>query len=148
MDAARVVALGMQLYAAGDFDRLRRHVHPDAEVQMAFLHGDVARGPDGLAQALRSAAGSLHRPRMDGIEAIDEHAAVMVGRVRYPIDGGGFGDRPAAWLNVVRDGLIWRVRVFNDVVEARQAYTAEYLPQLLTTRVRGAGELPQQSAPA
>ena len=97
---------------------------------MAFLHGEFATGPAALEQALNAAAGSLHRPTMDGIEAIDDVAAIMFGRVRYPLEGGGFGDRQAAWLNILKDGLMWRVRIYPDVEAARTAYVTEFLPQL------------------
>jgi hypothetical protein len=130
VDPVAVIQLGMRLYAEGRLDELKALVHPEAEIQMALLRDDVARGPDGLEEALR-AASHLHAPRMDRIEPIDEHAAILVGRVRYPLDGGGFADRPAAWLDVLRDGLIWRVRLFSDARAARHAYEVEYLPQLL-----------------
>ncbi len=120
----------MQLYAEGDFAAVRALVHPDAEIQMAYLHGEVATGPEALEQALHAAAHSVHRPRMDGIESIDENAAILFGRVRYPLEGGGFGDRQAAWLNVMRDGLMWRVRIYPNVRTARDAYATEFLPQL------------------
>ena len=123
----------MKLYASGRLDMLRDLVHPDAEIQMALLRGEAARGPDGLERALTAAATSLHRPRMDTIEPIDAHAAILVGRVRYPLEGGGFGDRRAAWLNVLKDGLIWRVRIYHDASAARQAYTTEFLPLVLAS---------------
>jgi hypothetical protein len=124
-----IIERGMRLYAAGDLAGLRALVHPEAEIQMALLHNDVARGPDGLEQALRAAT-YIHSPRMDRIEPLDEHAAILVGRVRYPLEGGGFGDRAAAWLSVLRDGLIWRVHIYADVSAARRAYRQQY-------RVRG-----------
>jgi hypothetical protein len=129
MDPAAVVEEGMRLYAEGRLSELRELVHPEAEIQMVLLHGDVARGPEGLERALRDAT-YLHSPHMERIEPIDEHAAILVGRVRYPLEGGGFGDRAAAWLDVLRDGLIWRVLVFPDVEQAREAYEAEIRPLL------------------
>lgn len=131
-DVVAVVERGMQLYAAGKLVELRKLVHEDAEIQMAYLHGEFASGPDALEKALRNAAQSVHRPRMDGIEAIDDNAAILFGRVRYPLDGGGFGDRQAAWLNVLKDGLMWRVRIYSDVEAARKAYAEDFLPELLT----------------
>jgi hypothetical protein len=119
----------MRLYAEGRLSELRTLVHPEAEIQMVLLHGEVARGPEGLEAALRDAT-YLHSPQMEHIEPIDEHAAILVGRVRYALEGGGFGDRAAAWLDVLRDGLIWRVLVFPDAEQARQAYEAEIRPLL------------------
>ena len=39
--------------------------------------------------------------------------------------------RQAAWLNVLKDGQIWRVRIYSDVEAARGAYEIEFLPELL-----------------
>jgi ketosteroid isomerase-like protein len=130
VDPIELIELGMRLYEAGDLSGLRALVHEDAEIQMAYLHGELARGPRALEEALRAAAHSVHRPRMDGVVAIDESAAILHGRVRYPVNGGGFGDRQAAWLNVLKDGLMWRVRIYADVEAARRAYAEEFLPEL------------------
>ena len=130
VDPIELIELGMRLYEAGDLAQLRTLVHEDAEIQMAYLHGELACGPNALEEALRAAARSVHRPRMDGVVAIDEGAAILHGRVRYPLDGGGFGDRQAAWLNVLKDGLMWRVRIYADVRTARRAYAEEFLPEL------------------
>jgi hypothetical protein len=132
VDPIELVELGMRLYEAGDLVGLRALVHEDAEIQMAYLNGEIAYGPGALQEALRAAARSVHRPRMDGSVELDASAAIMYGRVRYPIEGGGFGDRSAAWLNVLRDGLLWRVRVYSDVEAARAAYRTQFLPQLLS----------------
>ncbi len=130
MDAVSLIELGMRLYTEAKLDELREHVHADAEIQMVLLHGEIARGPDGLSEALQSAQKSLHLPYGTRIEPIDDSAAIMVGRVRYPLRGGGFGDRAAAWLNVLKDGKIWRVRVYADADEARLAYETEFAPEL------------------
>jgi hypothetical protein len=34
------------------------------------------------------------------------------------------------WLNVLRHGLMWRVRVFSSEDEARRVYEETYRPQL------------------
>ena len=130
VDPIELIELGMRLYEAGDLARLSTLVHEDAEIQMAYLHGELARGPRALEDALRAAAHSVHRPRMDGVVAVDDSAAILYGRVRYPVEGGGFGDRQAAWLNILKDGLMWRVRIYADVAAARRAYAEEFLPQL------------------
>jgi hypothetical protein len=129
-DAVALIEAGMRLYAAGDFAALRELVHSEAEIQMAFLQGKFATGPAALEEALNAAAHSVHRPTMEGIEAINDGAAILFGRVRYPLEGGGFGDRQAAWLNVLKDGLMWRVRIYPNVAAAHAAYITEFLPQL------------------
>jgi len=114
----------MDTYADGRLKELAAFVHPDAEIEMLFLQGDVARGPTGLLEALEQAARSPHKPVMTGIEELDADAAVMYGTIRLPIPEHGLAYRNAAWLGVLRDGLLWRVTTHADVDAARAAYRA------------------------
>src|SRR5947207_317135 len=116
----------MSLYAEGRYDELRELVHPEAEIQMLYLGGDVARGPDGLVAALRQAASSIHSPVGTGIEGIDDRAAILLGRILHEVPSGGLSDHSAAWLGVLSDGLMWRVLVYRDAAEARRAYETHF----------------------
>lgn len=129
MSATDLVERGMRLYAEGRLDALRDLVHPEAEIQMFFLDGDVARGPDGLARALQAAAATIHAPSATRFLALDDHAAMMVGRIRHNAERGWI-DRSAVWLTVVKDGLIWRTEVFSTEDDARSAYASVYRPTL------------------
>src|SRR4051812_15540268 len=128
MDPASLIALGMRMYEDGDLAGLREHVHEEAEIQMVLLHGEAARGPNGLEEALRRGEQSLHQPYGTRVEPIDDHACVLVGRVRYPLEGGGYGDRAAAWLNVIKDQKMWRVYVYDSAEQAREAYATQFAP--------------------
>jgi hypothetical protein len=59
---------------------------------------------------------------MTGIEALDDDAAVVYGTIRLPMPEHGLAYRNAAWLGIVRDGLLWRVTAHPDLDAARQAY--------------------------
>ena len=72
--------MGRPVSRKGQLTQLRELVHPEAGIQMLFLAGDVARGPDGLGKALREAADSIHKPTGTHVERIDDHAAILVGR--------------------------------------------------------------------
>jgi hypothetical protein len=92
-DAAALVERAMGLYRTGQLTQLRELVHPEAEIQMLFLAGDVARGPDGLTKALREAADSIHKPTGTHVERIDDHAAILIGRILHKAPGGGLSDQ-------------------------------------------------------
>jgi hypothetical protein len=48
----------------------------------------------------------------------------MIGRIQYTDPRGSLTDRKAVWLTVLRDGLLWRTRVFESDTEARAHYAS------------------------
>jgi hypothetical protein len=54
--------------------------------------------------------------------AIDDHAVLIVGRMRRSMPSGGFEDVSHVWLLTVRDGLIYRQGVFGTVDAAADSY--------------------------
>ena len=129
-DPASIVAEAMSAYERGDLEALAGFIHPDAEIEMFARQRDVAVGPDGLRDTLESVREGVHKPTMTRIENVGDDAALMVGRIQYAdTERGGVIDRNAVWLTVLRDGLLWRTRVFGTPAEARAAYAelrAEY----------------------
>ena len=130
-EAASIVGRAMRLYAEGQLGQLRELVHPEAEIQMLFLDGELAHGPDGLVAALQRAADSIHTVSPVDVEPIDSGAAILIGRILREVPRGGLADDAAAWLNVIRDGLLWRVLVYGDVAEARHAYETRFSAEAL-----------------
>lgn len=124
-----VVREAMAAYERGDLDALLALVHSEAEIEMLILDGGVARGPEGLAEALAMAAKQVHRPKMSRVEEIGTDAALMIGRIQYGDAERGISDHEAVWLNVLRDGMIWRSKVFASAPEARAAYAELKAPQ-------------------
>ena len=120
---AQVVSAAMAAYERGDLDALAELVHPEAEIQMLLLGGDVARGPEGLREALAQVT-VVHQPTVTAIESIGDDAALMIGRLQYTDTRGGLSDHPAVWLSVLRDGKLWRSLTFGSVEEARAGYDA------------------------
>jgi SnoaL-like domain len=127
--AVQVVAEAMACYERGELDVLADLVHPDAEIEMIALGGGAAHGPDGLVEALTHAREGVHRPTVQSIRAIGADAALLIGRIQFADARGGLSDRKAVWLSVLRDGLIWRTRVFESEPEAR-AYYATLVEEL------------------
>ena len=54
--------------------------------------------------------------------ALDEHAAVVTGRIRRRMPEGGFEDAAHVWLLTVRDSLIYRQGVYRTREEASVDY--------------------------
>jgi len=122
--AVEVVTAAMNAFARGDVDAMAAHVHPDADIEMVGLGGEIVHGVDGLRDALAVAGDRSHRPTMSSVEPVGDDGAMMIGRVRYGDSSGAVWDRDAVWLSIVRDGKIWRVRAFGSVDDAREAYPA------------------------
>lgn len=121
-DPATIVADAMAAYERGDLEALALFIHAEAEIEMFARQRDVARGPEGLRDTLESAREGLHRPTVTRFESVGDDAALMIGRIQYTDAGGGVTDRSAVWLTVLRDGLVWRTRVFGTAAEARAGY--------------------------
>jgi SnoaL-like domain len=117
--AAQLVADAMASYERGDLDALAAFVHPEAEIEMLALGGVVAHGPEELVEALTQAREGIHRPTMTSVKPLGTDAALMIGRIQFTDGRGGLSDRNAVWLTVLRDGLLWRTRVFATEGEAR-----------------------------
>jgi len=124
--AVQVVAEAMAAYQRGDLDALAALVHPEAEIEMLALGGTAAHGPEGLVEAIVRAREGVHRPTMTNVEGIGPDAALMIGRIQYTEPRGSLTDRKAVWLTVLRDGLLWRTRVFESDTEARAYYAGVF----------------------
>jgi hypothetical protein len=122
VDAEHVVAELSRVFVTRDWSAMRALYHPEALILT------VTAGPAPLAAD--SVVGELERASQDFIyfvtgsepSAIDEHAAVVTGRIRRRMPQGGFEDAAHVWLLTVRDGLIYRQGVYRTPEEARAAY--------------------------
>ena len=56
--------------------------------------------------------------------ALDEHAAIVAGRMRRRLPHEGFEEAGHVWLLTVRDDLIYRQSVHHEAEEAAAAYRA------------------------
>jgi hypothetical protein len=104
-------------------DLITPYIHPDAEMRLLVSYGELVRGREGVARAMHEGrAAATWRAEVDRVEWLDSETALTSGYARYPLQGGGFGEGKVFWLDRLRDGMIWHVRVFRSEDEARQAY--------------------------
>lgn len=112
MGPIEVVRAAQRAFEAGDWDALRALYRDDALAVVAPAEGRVL-GPDEVVAAIRQAAADViyERP-VHEVEEIVPGIVLLLGRVRLRDgDARGWSDEPRAWLYVVEDSLIVRVRV-------------------------------------
>jgi hypothetical protein len=122
VDAAGVVGELSRVFASRDWRAMRALYHPKALILT------VTGGPAPLAAD--EAVAELERASQDLIyfvtgsdpTALDEHAAVVTGRIRRRMPEGGFEDAAHVWLLTVRDSLIYRQGVYRTREEASVDY--------------------------
>jgi hypothetical protein len=122
VDAADVVGELSRVFASRDWRAMRALYHPEALILT------VTGGPEPLAAD--EVVAELERASQDFIyfvtgsdpTGLDEHAAVVTGRIRRRMPEGGFEDAAHVWLLTVREGLIYRQGVYRSREEA----TADY----------------------
>jgi hypothetical protein len=122
VDAADVVGELSRVFASRDWRAMRALYHPEALILT------VTGGPQPLAAD--EIVSELERASQDFIyfvagsdpTALDEHAAVVTGRIRRRMPEGGFEDAAHVWLLTVREGLIYRQGVYRSREEASADY--------------------------
>jgi hypothetical protein len=99
------------------------YIHPDAEMRLLVSYGELVRGREGVMRVMHEGReAATWRAAVEEIEWLDPDTALTSGHARYPLRGGGFGEGRVYWLDRLRDGMIWHVRVFRTEDAARSAY--------------------------
>jgi limonene-1,2-epoxide hydrolase len=118
----RIVRATQRAFAAADWAALRTLYHDDALLQ-TIAGGNVFRGPDETIAAMRAAsAATAYHATWERVEALDDAAAVIVGRVRYAVDDRTVADDPRVWLYTVRGDRVFRIGTYGSASAARAAY--------------------------
>ena len=93
-------------------------IHEDAEVS------DIGRrlhGRDEIVEVLEEERQAfVYMGNVDRYELLDESTLLVSGRARVAV-AGGYLDWRVFWLDVFRDGLLWRVSAFPSPEEAGAA---------------------------
>ena len=98
-------------------------IHPQAEMRLLVSYGQPISGREEVMRALQHGreAQTFHA-KVNSFEWLDEHTSLTTAQARYPLPGGGFGEGTVYWLDELRDGLIWRIRVFKNEEDARRTF--------------------------
>jgi hypothetical protein len=122
VNAEDLVTEMSRVFAARDWIAMRALYHPKA---LAFT---VTGGPaplaadEVIAELERVSQDFVYSVRGSDPVALDEHAAIVTGRMRRRVPRGGFEDAGHVWLLTVREGLLYRQAVYGDPAEAVEAY--------------------------
>jgi len=98
-------------------------IHPRAEMRLLVSYGEPVYGRDAIVQALQTGREALiFQAHVEKFEWLDEQTSLTTAHARYPLASGGFGEGRVYWLDELRDGLVWRVRVFSSEDDALDAF--------------------------
>ena len=96
--------------------------HPNARIATVTGGATPLTADEVIAELARVADDSVYSVSSSQAEALDEHAAIVAGRMRRPVEGGGFEDAGHVWLITVLDGLVYRQAVYQQPGEAAAVY--------------------------
>jgi hypothetical protein len=109
-DAISIVQAAGRAYAAADWDGYRGFIHPDAEFDILAGGGQTVSGRDRIIEALRASEDDV-RADLQTFEQVRPGIVLVRGFARAP----GQQQGPAfAWLVEVREGMMWRVRLYSS----------------------------------
>lgn len=122
VNAEDLVAEMSRVFAARDWSAMRALYHPKALV-FTVTGGPAPLAADEVIVELeRASQDFVYSVRGSDPVALDEHAAIVTGRMRRRVPRGGFEDAGHVWLMTVRDGLLYRQAVYGEPAEAVEAY--------------------------
>jgi hypothetical protein len=123
-------------YQRADWPALRALYHDDALLSPIAAQHEIVN-PDALVRLLAHVTSETVY-EIDGTEtiAIDDHAALVTGRIRFPLPAGGFGEGQRTWLLTYKDDLLYRTCAFTSPAKARAAYAEHGLDLGIFNEVR------------
>jgi hypothetical protein len=105
-------------------ERLAELIHEDAEMALVVNEFRPVRGRDRIIESLSDARHRMiYSATVDGCESLDAATVLLRGRARYALERG-LSTSTVYWLDIFRDGLLWRVTAFRTEDEATAAYEA------------------------
>lgn len=109
--------------ASGPDQSLRDTIHPDAEMRLLVSFGRPLHGRDAILAALEeSRQAQIYQARVRSFEWLDENTSLTTANARFALEGGGYAEGQAYWLDEIRNELIWAVEIFGNETAARRTY--------------------------
>jgi hypothetical protein len=122
VDARVVIAELSRTFAARNWRAMEALYHPDALILTVTGGPEPLRAGEVIAELERASDDIWYSVSAEAPVVLDEHAVVVVGRMRRTVQRRGFEDASHVWLLTVVDGLIYRQGVFLRPEEAVDAY--------------------------
>jgi hypothetical protein len=120
--ATAVIAELSRTFAARNWRALEKLYHPDALIMTVTGGPEPLRAGAVIAELERASGDMWYSVSAEETVTLDEHAVVVVGRMRRTVQRRGFEDASHVWLITVVDGLIYRQGVYLRSDEAVAAY--------------------------
>jgi ketosteroid isomerase-like protein len=122
VNAEEVVEELSRVFATRDWRAMRALYHPEAFI-FTVTGGPTPLAADEIIEELeRASQDFVYLVTGSQPMALDEHAAIVTGRIRRRMPEGGIADAAHVWLLTVREGLIYRQGVYRTQAEAAEAY--------------------------
>jgi hypothetical protein len=122
VQAVDVIAELSKVFAARNWRAMRALYHPSALILTVTGGPDPLSADDVIAELERASQDSVYSMTASDPVALDEHAALITGRMRWRLPQGGFEEAGHVGLLTASEGLIYRQGVYDDRLEAADAY--------------------------
>jgi hypothetical protein len=122
VNAEGLVAEMSRVFAARDWPAMRELYHPKALIFTVSGGPAPLAADEVVAELERASQDFVYSVRGSDPMALDEHAAIVTGRMRRRVPRGGFEDAGHVWLMTVLEGLLYRQAVYDDPAEAARSY--------------------------
>jgi len=124
VDALSVVEELSRVFALRDWRAMRALYHPDALILTVTGGPEPLTADEIIDELVRVSHDLVYTVTASAPVALDEHAAIVAGRMRRRLPHEGFEEAGHIWLLTVRDDLIYRQSVHHEAEEAAAAYRA------------------------
>src|SRR5262249_55509948 len=111
LPATALVEAVAEAFDNGDWDALRALYHDDALLCTMAAHERIV-GPDELMEIFSSLDSTMYQVGDTQTDAIDDHAVIVSGPLRYPQETGDTAYAAKSWLLTFKDGLVFRTNSY------------------------------------
>jgi ketosteroid isomerase-like protein len=110
-----------EAFDGGDWEALRALYHDDALLCTMAAHERIV-GPDELIEIFKALDTTTYQIGDTDTEAIDDHAVIVSGPLRYPQESGDTAYAAKSWVLTFKDELVYRSNSYPSPERARTAY--------------------------
>jgi ketosteroid isomerase-like protein len=119
VESERLARRYFSLFARGETEELLELIHPDVEVLLKTVRrGEVIRGREAMREYLDELGEMFFESHADLYRPLDDTRVVVEGRIRWMDENRVLRDDPMIWAIEFRDGLLYRSRPAQSVLEA------------------------------
>jgi ketosteroid isomerase-like protein len=119
VESERLARRYFALFARGETEQLLEMIHPDVEIVLKTVRrGDLIQGREAMRRFVDELGEMFFESQADLFRPLDDSRVVVEGRVRWMDEHRVLRDDPMIWAIEFRDGLLYRSRPAQSVLEA------------------------------